>query len=111
MMQAVNASKRVTLAISGAYHAVLKLLAAARAVTLTELVEGACPELAEGLLCDGLCREFECDPRLESVVRELVLCDEPVSALDKVAYAVPMLSLENALTEEEFLELIGEGSE
>ena len=61
-------NERVTLAIGGTYHAVLKLLAAARAVTLTELVDG--------LLCDGLCREFACDPRLESVVRELVLRDE-----------------------------------
>ena len=61
-------NERTTLAISGACHAVLKLLAAARAVTLTELVEG--------LLCEGLCREFESDPRLESMVRELVLRDE-----------------------------------
>jgi hypothetical protein len=67
-MGAVKVDERVTLAISGTYHAVLKLLAAARAVTLTELVEG--------LLCDGLCREFASDPRLESVVRELVLRDE-----------------------------------
>ena len=69
-------TERVTLAISGTCHAVLKLLAAARAVTLTELVERACPELAEGVLCDGLCREFAYDPRLESVVREWVLRDE-----------------------------------
>ena len=67
-MGEVNVNERVTLAIGGTYHAVLKLLAAARAVTLTELVER--------LLCDGLCREFESDPRLESVVRELVLRDE-----------------------------------
>ena len=56
------------MAIGDTCHAVLKLLAAARAVTLTKLVEG--------LLCDGLCREFERDPHLESVVRELVLRDE-----------------------------------
>ena len=61
-------NERITLAISGTCHAVLNLLAAARAVTLTELVER--------LLCDGLCREFASDPRLESVVRELVLRDE-----------------------------------
>ena len=72
MIEAVNVNERVTLAISGTYHAVLKLLAAARAVTLTELVEG--------LLCDGLCREFACDPRLEGVVRELVLRDERADA-------------------------------
>jgi hypothetical protein len=67
-MEEVNVSERVTLAIGGTYHAVLKLLAAARAVTLTELVGE--------LLCDGLCREFASDPRLEGVVRELVLRDE-----------------------------------
>ncbi len=61
-------NERVTLAIGDTYHAVLKLLAAARAVTLTELVEE--------LLCDGLRREFERDPRLAFVVRELVVRDE-----------------------------------
>jgi hypothetical protein len=60
--------ERVTLAIGDTCHAVLKLLAAARAVTLTDL--------AEGLLCDGLRREFERDPHLENVVRELVVRDE-----------------------------------
>jgi hypothetical protein len=60
--------ERVTLAIGDTCHAVLKLLAAARAVTLTDL--------AEGLLCDGLRREFERDPHLKNVVRELVMRDE-----------------------------------
>ena len=62
--------ERVTLAVGDTCHAVLKLLAAARAVTLTDL--------AEGLLCDGLRREFERDPHLKNVVRELVVRDERV---------------------------------
>lgn len=66
-------NERVTLAIGDTYHAVLKLMAAARATTLTEMVER--------LLCDGLRREFERDPRLALVVRELVLRDEQADTL------------------------------
>jgi hypothetical protein len=66
-------NERVTLAIGDTYHAVLKLMAAARAATLTEMVER--------LLCDGLRREFERDPRLALVVRELVTRDEQADPL------------------------------
>ena len=66
-------SERVSLAIGDTYHAVLKLLAAVRAVTLTEL--------AEGMLYEGLRREFERDSRLALVVRELVLRDELAAPL------------------------------
>jgi hypothetical protein len=63
-------NERVSLAIGDTYHAVLKLIAAARMVTLTEMVED--------LLCTSLRREFECDPRLALVVRELVVRGEQV---------------------------------
>jgi hypothetical protein len=61
-------SGRQNLAVGDVYHAVMKLMAAARSKTLTELVEE--------LLFEGLSREFRSDPALAFVVRELVKRDE-----------------------------------
>lgn len=68
--QAHKAGRRY-LAVSGACHAVLKVLAGIRGVTLKNLVEE--------LLFDGLAHEIARDPSLEPIVRQVVQRGERTS--------------------------------
>ena len=61
-------SNRVNLAIGDTYHQILKLLAVTRGITLTELVEE--------IMLAGIRKEFDRDPVLETLVRQLVVRDE-----------------------------------
>ena len=80
---------RSTLDAGDPYHALLKLLVVARAVTIAALVEE--------MLCEGLRREFERDSSLAVVVRQLVLRDEQADSLIRER----MLDLLNVLVKSE----------